>query len=348
MQPMTIPVKIFATSGSEVLAREICSSGILLNPGEAALTLSETGRVRFSNENLQTQPENVRGYCAVVVHTQTPPVNENLVELFSLLNSIKNAHPRKILLVFPYMPYSRSDRKNKPRISTMAKVVADIISKVFEIKNVLLLDSHASHVKHYFNPDADEVTAIPLILDHLEHEFFTVYDKDNCVLVFPDAGATKRFDDARIQLGLPSAYIEKYRKDHTESPKPINVVGDVRGKTCIMLDDEVLTGGTAKEDAQFLRRPEHGAKDVYMVAVHAPLMNKKMTDVQLVNDLSDPSSGLSGFVFTNSTPVEQKVGGNPKFKVLSVASLLAMAISRVVNDLSVSDLYDISKVSLYR
>ena len=162
-------VKVFSTTGSEVLASEVCESlkprlPDQLIPGRE-LVLSRSNVQRFSNQNIQVQVDNVRGHFVVVIHTQVPPVNDGLIELFALLDAINNARPADVLLVFPYMPYVRSDRKNKPRISTMAHRLAHILSVSFEIKRVILLDPHDSHIKHYFNPVADEISAIYLMID---------------------------------------------------------------------------------------------------------------------------------------------------------------------------------------
>lgn len=165
---MPYPVKVFSTRGSNVLAEEVCKTLETRLPKDlwpkGCLKLGRSQVVRFSNENLQVQVENVRDRFVVVIHSQVPPVNERLVEFFCLLDALKGARPVDILVVFPYYPYARSDKKNQPRISTMAYRLAHILNHSFGIERVMLLDPHDDHIKHYFDPVADEITSIYLFL----------------------------------------------------------------------------------------------------------------------------------------------------------------------------------------
>jgi ribose-phosphate pyrophosphokinase len=341
-------VKVFATSGSDVLAEKICESlrdrlPNRLQP-EAGLELSRARVDRFSNENLQVQVENVRGYFVVIVHTQTPPVSDNLIELFALLDAVQNASPADVLLVLPYMPYARSDRKNQPRISVMAPLLAKILSQQLKVKRVLLLDPHDSHTKNYFEPHADDITAIYLLADYLERYFFDTHPKKQCTVVFADAGSAKRFDKVAHLLHLPIAYIDKDRPDDLESPLFKKVVGDIKDRTCILIDDEILTGNTSIGDAQILI--DNHASEIIFLAVHGVLANKKETAQAVVQKLHD--SPIKSFIITDSIPLADKVAGYEKFTVLSVAPLLAEAIRKIVDNQSLSSLYDPTKVKAYR
>jgi len=343
------PVKVFATRGSDVLAKEICAA--LQNRLSAEfqpnrrLKLSKSAVVRFSNENLQVQVENVRNHFAVVVHTQVPPINERLIELFALLDAIKGAQPADILVVFPYYPYARSDKKNQPRISTMGYRLAHILTHSFGIGRVLLLDPHDDHIKHYFDPVADEISSIYLFVDYLERNVFASRPKERSALVFPDEGASKRYSGVARLLRIPTAYIDKSRHNNREEPEAKGIVGEVRNKFCLMIDDEILTGKTAIEDAKKILT--EGAQEVWMLAPHAVFADKRMAKSRLIKKLED--SSIQKFIVTNSIPLDSRlIAGMEKFTVLSIASLLAEAIKRAVVGESLTELYQLDKVSLYR
>jgi len=340
-------VKVFSTTGSEVLASEVCESlkprlPDQLIPGRE-LVLSRSNVQRFSNQNIQVQVDNVRGHFVVVIHTQVPPVNDGLIELFALLDAINNARPADVLLVFPYMPYVRSDRKNKPRISTMAHRLAHILSVSFEIKRVILLDPHDSHIKHYFNPVADEISAIYLMINYLEREFFNTVHKKDSVVVFSDPGSATRYKTVAYLLGLPTAYVEKDRPDDSEKPKFSKIVGDVKGKHCLLIDDEILTGSTAIGDAEILK--SEGAVSVSMLAVHPILRDKELTQAQLIEKLD--RSLIERFIVTNSIPQEPGIFSS-RFTVLSIAPFLGEAIKRSIVGQSLTELHKLESVKIYR
>jgi len=340
-------VKVFATTGSEGLALEICQSLQTRLPSSLQPTTGLLGEYRverFSNGNLQVQVDNVRGHFVVVIHTQVPPVNDHLVELLALLDAVENARPRDVLLVFPYMPYARSDRKNKPRISTLAPRLARILNRSYDVRRVILLDPHDTHTKHYFEPAADEISALYLFADYVQNEVFPIHPRENCAIVFADAGAAKRFGQLAYLLKLPVAYIDKDRPDDEERPELKAIVGDVKGKTCLMVDDEILTGSTVLKDTAILLQGQ--ASTVIMLAIHAPLDDKKTSAWEVVQKLED--SPLQKVVISNSIPVAGKITTPGKFVVLSVAPLLAEAISRTVQDDSLTMLHNPAMVHIYR
>lgn len=340
-------VKVFATTGSDGLASEICEGLELRLPaqlkGGDAFTLSKTIVNRFSNDNLQVQVENIRGHFVVIIHTQAPPVNDRLIELFALLDAISNAQPADVLLVFPYLPYARSDRKNKPRISTMGHRLPHILTNSFGIKKVILLEPHDSHLKHYFNPAADEISATYLLIDYLKREVLTPEIRKNSVIVFSDAGAVKRYEKVPHLLELPTAYIDKERDDDSEKPKVKRVIGEIKNKLCLLIDDEILTGRTAVGDTQMLLK--EGANSVYMLAIHGTLADEKLSEAELMQKLE--KSPIEKFIITNSIPhkLDAKL---TKFVVLSIAPLLAEAIKRAVLGESLTELHRPDNVSLYR
>ncbi len=341
-------IKVFSTTGSEGLATDICRQlknrlPESLQP-EGGLTLGKSIVKRFSNDNIEVQVDDVRGKYVVIVHTQVPPVNDNLVELFALIDAINNARPADLLVVFPYMPFARSDRKNKARISTMGALLPRILTLALDVNRVLLLDPHDSHIKHYFHPTADDVTAIFLLADHLERTFFNTVSKKDCVLVFADAGSAKRYEEFAFLTRISTAYIDKNRPDDYEQPLFNQLIGDVEGKICIIIDDEILTGSTAIGDAEILI--SRGAKKVIMVAVHPVLESKNSGYKEVIKKLI--ASPIDQFIISDSIPVAHKIKSSKKFTVVSVAPLLGEAIRRTLLDESLTVLRSTESVELYR
>jgi len=339
-------VKIFALEGSHHLANKVCDELNKRLPGslkpEAGLKLIVPHILPFDNENVEIQIENVRGYFVVVIHTQCPPVNQHLIELFALLDAIYNSNAADLLLAFPYMPYARSDRKDKPRISVMSNVLANILNNPLGVKRVLLLDPHDTHVKHYFRPSADEISTIYMYADFLLHYIQTVLggNKEDILICFSDSGAAKRFAKLTEITKLPHDYIDKVR-----SGKEVAIKREInaQGKICIMVDDEICSGGTAILDAQALK--ENGAKQIIMFVPHAPLSKQGKSTKELIAALNN--SPIDLFVMTDTIPVADKVSGEAKFKILSVAGLLAEAIKQTIVNDSVTQLHDPQNVGLY-
>lgn len=340
--PIRTNVKVFATSGSEALARAVQSEMAARMKNEADLFCIEEGEVtvsRFSNENIEVQVGNVRDHVAVVIHTQTPPVNDGLIQLLSLLDAINNAHPRHTFLVMPYMPYSRSDRKNRPRISVMGQRLPEILNRVMNVRRVLLLEPHDPHIKQYFVPTADEVPGVPLLVEYIRHVYLKRHSPKECVLVFADSGAAKRFEEVPSALGLEPAYMYKTRVDNSESPEVKAVAGRVKGRHCILLDDEILTGNTVLRDAAILK--QEGCKSVYMLAVHGVFADKSLSNEGLVNKLLN--SEVDEFVVTDSVPLKNKAEmAKGRIHVIPVAPLLGESCKRLLlgESLSILHRYD--------
>ncbi len=320
--------KLYFTSGTEEMAKKVFSEfrGIDLEIVRPNIT-------KFSNENIEVQVEDVRDSFVVVLHTQVPPVSHGLIELIALLDALQNARPKDILAVFPYLPYSRSDRKNKPRISVMAKTIAEIISA--KTKKVLLLDPHDSHIKHYFNPAADEITAVYLLTEYVKREIIS--QKGDYIILFSDPGSAKRFERIPSVLNLPTAYIDKSRPDNSENPNAKNIVGNIKNKDCLMFDDEVLTGGTSVRDMELVKK--ENPKSVSMFFIHPILENKDFPDNQfLLGNLI--SSGFKKIVAVNTVPVEKKTKNfRDKITILPMEKLLAEAIKRAILGESLSELH---------
>lgn len=346
--PAFSQVKVFATRGSVKLAEDVCKSLQARLPKRiqprGLITLGETTVEVLDNENLLIHIEEVRGRFVTIIDTHASSVHTRLFELFHIIDAVMNADPADVLLVLPYMEYARSDRKNQPHISVMSKVLADFYNAL-DVKRVLILDPHDEHLKHYFRPDANEITATYLLIDWLQRNFLASQLREKVVGVFSDAGSAKRFRDVPYYLDLSVAYIDKQRIEKAGDTRAIAVVGSVENKTCLLFDDEIVTGSTAEKDAQLLIN--NGAKSVIFVAIHGILSSKKIPALELIKKL-DNSPYISKFIITDSVALSPMIGDAKKFVVVSVVNLLAEAIKRTVMDQSLSKLRDIKSVSKYR
>jgi len=211
-------VKVFATTQTAALAKQVeAELAERVDEPEEHICV-EHGEVqvnRFSNENIEVQVDNVRDHIVVVLHTMAPPVSDGLIELMALLDAINNAHPRQTFVAFPYMPYARSDRKNRPRISVLGQRLPEILNKVLGVRRVLLIEPHDPHLKQYFIPTADEIPGTPLMVEHIRKTLRKECEAGECVLVFADAGAAKRYEELPFSLEIDQAYIHKSRTDHS-------------------------------------------------------------------------------------------------------------------------------------
>lgn len=337
---MRTHVKLFGTSKTLPLAIELeremarliaedANEEVTIEMGKAEVT-------RFSNENIEVQVDNVRDHIVVVVHSQVPPVSDGLIELFALLDAVNNAHPRQTFLVFPYMPYARSDRKNRPRISVLGQRLPEILNKVLGVRRVLLLEPHDPHLKQYFVPTADEIPGTPLIVEHLRQSLLQEFSPEECTLVFADAGAAKRYEELPFTLGVGRAYIHKSRTDHSESPNVRALTGEVNGRHCVLVDDEILTGNTVLKDAKLLK--EAGALSVRMYATHGVFADQKLTTKALMEKLVN--SDVDEFVVTDTIPVASKAALAPgRVRVMKVAPFLGQAIKRMILGESLSEMH---------
>lgn len=349
------PVKVFATTGSEEIASAILPF-LKQRLGNSLVTgvLPQHTATWFSNENIEVQVEDVRGCTAVVLSTQAPPVAEHLIELLALLQALRDAHAEDILLVFPYMPFSRSDRKNKPRISTMGQLVPEIISTVLGVHRVLLCDPHDSHLKHYFKPVADEISALYLFADFIEkYALFSENPREECCIVFADATALKRYEKLAHLLGVATGFIDKDRPDDSENPHVKRLVGDVQGKIVLLVDDEILTGGTSFKDADLILA--EGADRIIACAFHPILEDKRIYKEAGARSLGISvlmerfeKSNISSFLVGNTVPVAEKLSHSKKFMVIHVEKFLAEAIARMLFGQSLTELHKPESVALYR
>jgi len=308
-------LKIFTGSAHPALAAAIAA--------HMGLPLGRSRTHRFSNENLKVKiEENVREQDVFVVQPSCPPVSEGILELLIMIDALRSASARRITAVMPYFPYARSDKKDEPRISITARLMADLIETA-GADRALTMDLHSPQVQGFFRIPADQLSAIPLLVEHLGKS-----DLTNAVVVAPDAGEAK--DAARFakRLHIPLAIIDKRRFGDDEKPRAIHLVGDVRGKRAIIIDDEIATGGTIAEAVAFVR--SEGATHVTVAAVHPVLSGNAPARLA--------AAAVDDYVFTDSIPIPPE-RRDPRTTVISVASLLAEAIMRIHDGRSVSELF---------
>ena len=315
---MVNKIRVFSGNSNPALAEKICASlGVPLG----------TAKVKnFSDGEIMVEiGENVRGRDIYVVQSTCSPTNNNLMELLIMMDALKRASAATITVVMPYYGYARQDRKAAPRTPITSKLVADLVTTA-GADRVVTVDLHAGQIQGFFNIPVDNLFAAPVILDHLKSRFPD--NIDNIVMVSPDAGGTERARAFAKRLGCTLAIIDK-RRTGPNVAEVMHLVGDVTGKTAIILDDMIDTAGTLTQAANALKA--HGAKTIYACATHGVLSGPA---IERIND-----SVIEKIVITDTIPLGEKAGKTSKIKVLSVANLLAEAIRRIHEDESVSSLF---------
>ncbi len=309
-------IRVFSGNSNPSLAEKICVSlGVPL--GSAKVKTFSDGEVMVEIG------ENVRGRDIYVVQSTCAPTNNNLMELLIMIDALKRASAATITAVIPYYGYARQDRKVAPRTPITSKLVADIITTA-GADRVVTIDLHAGQIQGFFNIPVDNLYAAPVILEHLKNRF----PNNNIVMVSPDAGGTERARAFAKRLGCTLAVIDK-RRTGPNVAEVMHLIGDVKDKTAIILDDMIDTAGTLTQAARALK--EHGAKTIYACATHGVLSGPA---IDRINE-----SDLEKVVITDTIPLGEKEARTDKIKVLSVAELLAEAIRRIHQDESVSSLF---------
>ena len=311
----TDDLKVFSGSSHPALAREICDC--------LGIPLGGVHTVRFSNENLKVKiEENVREQDVFVVQTSAPPLSENIVELLILLDALRHSSARRVTAVLPYFFYARSDKKDEPRISITARLMADLLETA-GADRVLTIDMHSPQIQGFFNVPADQLTAVPVLCERLKRDGLA-----DTVVVAADVGETKDAGRFAKRLNLPLAIIDKRRTGDDEKAQARALIGDVRSKRCLLVDDEMATGGTIFSATDFLL--ESGAHSVQAAVVHPVLSGRAYERLE--------ASRLDRLLVTNTIPLKQDQPRS-KVEVLSVAPILAEAIARIHDGRSVSELF---------
>ncbi len=313
---MSGKIKILGGSAHPELTRDICKQ---LGSEPCKSTV-----VRFSNENMLVQiDENVRGADVFVIQPSCPPVSDGIVELLITIDALKHASADRITAVLPYFPYTRSDKKDRPRISITARLMADLL-EVAGANRVLTMDLHSPQVQGFFRIQADQLHAAPIVCDYLRGS----RDLTNHVLVAGDVGESKEIGNYANRLNLPIAIVDKRRYSDDDNARATNLIGDVEGKHALIIDDEIATGGTLMEATQFVL--SRGAISVEAACVHGVLSGKAIERIE--------SSPLRSLVVTDTIPLppEKRID---KIQTLSVAKLFADAIKAIHTGSSVSRLF---------
>ncbi len=306
---------IFTGNANPVLAQEICDY-LSMPLGRASVQTFSDGEVYVEIG------ENVRGADVYVIQPTCPPVNDNMMELLIMADALRRASARRITAVLPYYGYARQDRKVAPRVPISAKLVADIITTA-GVRRVLAVDLHSSQIQGFFSIPVDHLFAAPVTLDYLKGKF-----SGEVVMVSPDAGGVERTRAFAKRFGAGLVIIDK-RRDRPNESEVMYIIGDVKGKTAVILDDMVDTAGTLCRAAQALK--EHGANDVHGCITHPVLSGPAINRIK--------ESVLESLVVTNTIPLSEEAQKVDKIKVLSVSALLGEAIRRIHDEDSVSSLF---------
>jgi ribose-phosphate pyrophosphokinase len=313
-------VKIFSGSANPELAKKICAKmGIAL--GSAEVSTFADGEKSISLY------ETVRGSDVFVVQSTCNPVNDNLMELLIMIDSLKRASAGRITAVIPYFGYARQDRKSKPRDPISAKLVANLITEA-GADRVLTMDLHADQIQGFFDIPVDNLLGSPVFVDYFAKKYADVHDKT--IIVSPDVGSVKRARAFAQKLDLPLAIVDKRRQKANVS-EVMNIIGDVRGMHAILLDDMVDTGGSLCHAANALVEIG-GALSVSACASHGVLSGPALQRIE--------ESVLDEVVFLDTIPPKEGMEKvTKKIKYLTVSDMFAEAIDRIYEEISVSKLF---------
>lgn len=307
--------KIFCGTANEALTEEICAF-LGIERGKATVT-------RFSDGECYVQVlENVRGADVFVCQPTCFPVDEHLMELLLLVDALKRASARRITTVIPYYGYARQDRKDKPRVPVSSKLIADLLTTA-GAHRALVVDLHAPQIQGFFNIPVDHLFASPVLVDH-----FRKMRLANLTVVSPDAGGVERARFFAKKIDAALAIVDKRRTDMNVA-EVMHVIGDVKGRTCLIIDDIIDTAGTLVKTAEALVNA--GAAKVYACATHPVLSGDAIERIS--------KSRLEEVVVTNTIPLTGQAKAEPKIRPLSIAGLLGRAIQSIHEETSVSTLF---------
>lgn len=317
MRKLTAQKRLMVFSGSAniELGKEIAK---LL--GEA---LGKVKISRFSNGEIYIRYlESVRGADTFVIQTLGKDVNDNLMELLIMIDALKRASAKRVTAVIPHYGYSRQDKKSAAREPITAKLVADLLT-VAGVDRVVAMDLHAGQIQGYFNIPFDHMSALPLFINYFEKK-----NLKKMVIISPDVGRVKTINAIADKLDVPLAILYKRRPAHNVA-EVINIVGEVKGMSAIIVDDMIDTGGTLCQGADALK--ENGAERIYACATHPILSGDAVAKIE--------KSPIEELIVTNTIPLD-KSKKSKKIKILSIAPLLANTIINIFEDKSVSQLFE--------
>jgi len=308
-------IRVFSGNASLDLARKICANlGVPL--GKANVTTFSDGETRVEIN------ENVRGMDVFIVQSTCSPVNVSCMELLIMIDAMKRASADRITAVIPYYGYARQDRKVAPRAPISAKLVADLITTA-GANRVLAMDLHAGQIQGFFNIPVDNLFATPVLMDYMRKNY-----KDNMVLVSPDTGGVERARAFGTRLGATLAIIDKRREGPNEA-QVMNIIGNVKGKRVIILDDMIDTAGTVVQASKALEK--EGATEVSVCCTHPVLSGPAIERLE--------KSNIREVIVTDTISLNEQARACDRIKVLSVAGLLSEAVRRIYYNDSVSSLF---------
>jgi ribose-phosphate pyrophosphokinase len=308
-------LKVFTGSAHPQLSREIADFlGISL--GQARLRRFPDSEVSFQID------ENIRGADVFIVQPTSNPVDQHLMEMLVMIDAFRRSSAARITAVIPYYGYARQDRKDKPRVPISAKLVANLLSAA-GTNRVLTMDLHKAQIQGFFDIPVDHLFAAPVIV-----EYCSRFGHENLTIVSPDAGGAERARAYAKRLDAELAVVDK-RRTEDGTAEVMNVIGDVRGRTCILQDDIIDTAGTIQKAAAALK--EEGAERVLACAVHGVLSGPAIERLE--------AAPIDQVIITNTIPVNGDRARCRKIKVLSVARLLGQAIRSIHEETSVSSLF---------
>lgn len=307
----SIPFKIFSGTNSRYLAEKICNS--------LGCPLGNMNIQRFADGEFSVSyEESIRGRQVFLIQS-TYPSSDNLMELLLMIDAAKRASARSIVAVIPYFGWARQDRKDKPRVSIGAKLIADMLAAA-GINRLITMDLHADQIQGFFDVPVDHLYASAIFTNYID-----TLDKENLVIATPDVGGTKRASSYAKYFGVPMVICYKLRKKANEISE-MQIIGDVEGMDVLLVDDIVDTAGTITKAADLMM--SNGARSVRAIASHAVMSDPASERVD--------KSALSEILFTDSIPYSKKC---EKVTILSIADVFADSIRRVCNNESISSLY---------
>jgi ribose-phosphate pyrophosphokinase len=309
-------IKLFAGSGSLELAQEISDY--------LGVPLESYDIIQFPNENLFVRLHgSIRGQDVYLIQSMSSPVHRNLMELLITVDTLKRDSAGRITAVFPYMAYARSDKKDQPRVPISARLVADMI-EVAGTDRYMTIDLHAGQIQGFFSIPGDVLTAF-----HILSDYFLAKNLKDAVVATADLGFAKKGRNFAAKLKVPLAFVEKRRVEDDPRAKATTVIGEVKGRDVILVDDEVLTGGSMAEAVRIVK--DRGARDVYLSFTHAFLVPPATDEFRKLP--------VKEFVTTNTVPIPTEKH-LPNMTILSVAPLLAEVILRAHEGRSVGELFN--------
>ena len=314
--PIFEDLRVFSGNSHPQLAKDICDY--------LGISMGKCDVFKFSNDNTFVSfKENIRERDVFLVQSFSAPVNDHIMELLVMIDAAKRASAGRITAVIPHYSYGRSDKKDQPRVPITARLVANLLT-VAGAERVLTVDLHAGQIQGFFNIPVDELTAIQMLAGHFK-ESGTIVE----VASATDAGDVKRTRDTGRFLNIPISIVEKHRLGNRDRVEALSLIGDVKGKPALIVDDEIGTGGTVVATAEALK--QHGATDIYCAVTHPVLAGNACTILE--------ESVVREIVVTDTMPVPDEKR-TAKLTVLSMASMLGEAIHRIHSGLSVGAMFD--------